>query len=498
MELQFNKTVCPCLQKVISKQQSQELTQELRLPDTMPDIGRILGCWGQILIRGKEWRTGGMNVSGGALVWVLYAPEDGSAPQSVDAWLPFQMKWDFPETQRDGAIRVYPYLKGMDCRSLSARKMMIRSSVSILGEAIEPVDIDLWYPDNVPEDVQLLRQKYPMELPQEAGEKPFLLEDEVIIPANLPPLKKVVRCEIQPRILEKKVLAGKLVFRGNCGVHLLYASDDDALNSWDVEMPFSQLADLDRDYGPSSSADIHMVVTGFEQDRNPEDKLLLKCGLSAQYLISDRCVVEVVEDAYSNLRPVRQQGELLRLPVRLDVLNDEIPVEQSINTDPQNVVDVAAYWDCPVLRQTGNTAEAEIDGQFQILYRNETDSLQSASIQKQVNCSLDSAAENQVCMVLSADSPKLGFGPEGTQVSMNLTLETAVFSQQGIPMITSLELGEIAEPDPMRPSLILRKTDGRTLWELAKSCGSTVEAICSANQLQQEPVPDRMLLIPVL
>jgi len=186
------------------------------------------------------------------------------------------------------------------------------------------------------------------------------------------------------------------------------------------------------------------------------------------------------------------------LPVRLDVLNDEIPVEQSINTDPQNVVDVAAYWDCPVLRQTGNTAEAEIDGQFQILYRNETDSLQSASMQKQVNCSLDSAAENQVCMVLSADSPKLGFGPEGTQVSMNLTLETAVFSQQGIPMITSLELGEIAEPDPMRPSLILRKTDGRTLWELAKSCGSTVEAICSANQLQQEPVPDRMLLIPVL
>ena len=498
MELQFNKTVCPCLQKAISKLQTQELTQELRLPDTMPDIGRILGCWGQILIRGKEWRTGGMNVSGGVLVWVLYAPEDGSAPQSVDAWLPFQMKWDFPETQRDGAIRVFPYLKGMDCRSLSARKMMIRSGVSILGEAIEPVDIDIWNPDNVPEDVQLLQQKYPMELPQEAGEKPFLLENEVVIPANLPPLIKVVRCEIQPRIVEKKVLAGKLVFRGNCGVHLLYASDDGVLNSWDLEMPFSQLADLDRDYGPNSSADIHMVVTGFEQDRNPENKLVLKCGLSAQYMISDRCVVEVVEDAYSNIRPVKQHQELLRLPVRLDVCFDEIPVEQNMNADPQNVVDIAAYWNCPVLRQSGNTAEAEIDGQFQILYRNETDSLQNTNLQKQVNRSLNCAAENQVYMTLSYDSPKIGFGPEGTQVNMNLTLETAVFSQQGIPMITSLELGEITEPDPMRPSIILRKTDGSTLWELAKTCGSTVEAICTANQLQQEPMADRMLLIPIL
>ena len=498
MELQFNKTVFPCLQKVVSKQQTQELTQELRLPDTMPDIGRILGCWGQTIVRGKEWRTGGMTVNGGVMVWVLYAPEDGSAPQSVDAWLPFQMKWDFPETQRDGAIHVCPYLKGMDCRSLSARKMMIRSSVSILGEAIEPVDIDIWHPDNVPEDVQLLQQKYPMELPQEAGEKPFVMEEELILPANLPQLMKVIRCEIQPRITEHKVLAGKLVFRGNCCVHLLYASDDGGLNSWDLEMPFSQLADLDRDYGPNSTANIKMVVTGFEQEKNPEGKLLIKCGLSAQYLISDRCIVEVVEDAYSNMRPVKQHQELLHLPVRLDVHFDEILVEQNLNADAQKVVDISSCWDCPVLRQSGNTAEAEITGQIQVLYQNEADALQGTTMQKQVNWSLGSASDNQVCMVLSSEKPKLGFGPDGMQVSMNLSLEAAVFSQQGIPMITSLELGEVIEPDPARPSLILRKSDGSTLWELAKTCGSTVDAICSANQLQQEPVADKMLLIPVL
>ena len=439
-----------------------------------------------------------MNVTGGVMVWVLYAPEDGSAPQSVDAWLPFQMKWDFPETQRDGAIRVYPYLKGMDCRSLSARKMMIRSGVTILGEAIEPVDVDLWYPENVPEDVQLLRQKYPMELPQEAGEKPFMLEEEMVFPANLPPVAKIIRCEIQPGVLEKKVLAGKLVFRGICAVHLLYASDEGEVYSWDLEIPFSQLADLDRDYSPSASADVHMIVTGFEQDRDPEGKLLLKCGLSAQYMITDRSVIEVIEDAYSNLRTVKQHQQFLNLPVRLDVRIDEIPVEQNMNANPQNVLDIAAYWDCPVLRQSADSAEAELDGHFQILYKNETESLQSASVQKQVNWSLESDSDNYVCMVLSTQMPKTGIGPEGMQISMNLSLETAVFSRQGIPMITALELGEITEPDPLRPSLILRKAEGSTLWELAKSCGSTVEAICSANELEQEPIADRMLLIPVL
>ena len=498
MELQFNKTVCPCLQKVISKPQTQEMTQELRLPDTMPDIGRILGCWGQILVRGKEWRTGGMTVSGGVMAWVLYAPEDGSQPQSLDAWIPFQMKWDFPETQRDGFIRVCPYLKAMDCRSLSARKMMIRSGVSIAGEAMEPVDVDIWYPDSIPEDVQLLMQTYPMDLPQEAGEKPFLLEEELVLPGNLPQLQKMVRCEIQPRIAEQKVMAGKLVFRGACSVHMLYASDDGELHSWDFEMPFSQLADLDRDYGPSASGEIDTVVTGFEQDKDAEGKVLLKCGVSAQYVICDRCMIKVVEDAYSNIRAVKQNQELLRLPVRLDIRRDEITVNQNVNSEGNTIVDAAAFWDCPVLRQSGNTAEAELTGQFQTIYMNESGVMQNASGQKQENWSMDSDPENQIWLKLIPGNLNTGFGPEGAQISMTLSLEAAVFSQRGIPMITSLELGETAEPDPSRPSLIIRRCNGSTLWELAKASGSTVEAICLANQLQQDPVSDQLLLIPVI
>ena len=51
MELQFAKQGCSCMKRVISQVKELEQTQELRLLDAMPDIGRVLGCWGQILIR---------------------------------------------------------------------------------------------------------------------------------------------------------------------------------------------------------------------------------------------------------------------------------------------------------------------------------------------------------------------------------------------------------------------------------------------------------------
>ena len=53
MELQFQRTACSCLEPVVREIQNVEQTQELKLPDGMPDIGRVLAAWGQTILRGK-------------------------------------------------------------------------------------------------------------------------------------------------------------------------------------------------------------------------------------------------------------------------------------------------------------------------------------------------------------------------------------------------------------------------------------------------------------
>ena len=42
MDLQFRKESIPYLHKVLDQSQSQEFTQEVRLPEGMPDIGRVI------------------------------------------------------------------------------------------------------------------------------------------------------------------------------------------------------------------------------------------------------------------------------------------------------------------------------------------------------------------------------------------------------------------------------------------------------------------------
>ena len=72
-----------------------------------------------------------------------------------------------------------------------------------------------------------------------------------------------------------------------------------------------------------------------------------------------------------------------------------------------------------------------------------------------------------------------------------------VYYGQTIPVVTSLELGDLKEPDPNRPSVVMRRAGDEGLWAIAKGYGSTVAAIQEANQLDGEPEYGQMLLIPI-
>ena len=78
-----------------------------------------------------------------------------------------------------------------------------------------------------------------------------------------------------------------------------------------------------------------------------------------------------------------------------------------------------------------------------------------------------------------------------------LQVQLTAFRKELMGSVVAVEMGETKEPAPDRPSLILRRVGEEGLWEVAKSAGSTVEAIQKANGLQEEPEPGRLLLIPV-
>ena len=492
MELQFNKEVCPCLHFLTSQVQTQEQTQEVRLPDGMPDVGRVLGAWGQVLIRGKEWRSSGMTVSGGVLAWALYVPEDGSEPRMLDTWIPFQIKWDFPESQRDGTIHVWPLLESMDARCVSARKILFRSTVSVMGEAMEPSSAELYRPGQVPEDLQLLKNTYPTVLPVEAGEKQFLIQEELEPGSEA---GKLMRYCIKLQVNDQRVMANRLVFRGTALLQVLWG--DEKLTVWNTEVPFSQYVDLDGSYSDHATASVRLIPTALELEKNEQGTLELKCGIAAQYLIYERIMVEAVEDAYSPFRPVEMEKSEWELPALLDCHKQSTALESHWKNGGK-ILDSVFFCGYPQVRQEGDALEVKLPGQFQILYTDEEGQLQGAIVKGETQWKMGSDARNRHHFFWQSGFPSAEEAADGSSLRQELHTQADVYAHSAASQVTGLQLGENVTPDPGRPSLILRRSDGQRLWDIAKASGSTVESIRKANGLTEEPESDRMLLIPVI
>ena len=491
MELQFEKRELDCLRQVLGSVKDQELTQEIRLEGNLPDVGRVLAGWGQPVLRSKEWQGSQAGASGGVMVWVLYAPEDGTEPRAVEGWLPFQMKWDL-QAEREGPLRVLPLVRFVDGRNVSARKILVRVGLSCLAEGLCTHRAEVYRGPEPPEDVQLLRRSYPVRLMREAGEKAFEVEENL----SPGPVAEILSYSLRPAAAEQKVHGDKVVVRGAGDLHLVYRCNEGRIHTGHFDIPFSQFAELEREYSPDALTDVMLAVTGLEVIPAGEE-VNVKASLVAQFTVSDRSMLELTQDAYSTRREVGLRQEDLMLPSILDESRERVS-PQAAFPDTREGVDLTFWPGFPRQRREGDRVELTVPGRFQLLGRDGDGKLRGWQESWEGTVSLGADPSSRMdALFQSGGAPQMVTGGRGMEGRAEGVVCTQSVSRMGLPMLTALELGPLREPDEFRPSLILCRPGGKGLWPLAKASGSTVEAIRQANGLDDDEDEGRMLLIPV-
>lgn len=498
MEMQFQDTPLYYLRSLTCQHKSLEQTQEVRISDGMPDIGSVLGAWGQVLLRSKQWNTNALGLSAGVMVWILYAPEEDGPPTTMEVWVPFQEKFDLPDTGgREGTVHCSFHLADVDVRNTSARKLFVRVNVDIRAEALVQEKTAVYMPGELPEDIQLLKNTYPLQIPVESGEKPFELEESLMLPQSNPSMEKLVYYHAVPMVQEQKVLADKVIFRGTIYLHMLYMGQDQQLYTWDFQIPFSQFGELGQEYEPSAVVDVQMVMTSAELSKDEQGQLHINLGLVGQYTVSNRQLLTLVEDVYSVGRPVTGIKEQLELPVILDRQDESVTLSESISGEGMRLADVSFRCADVRVEQGNNRLEGVINGQFQALWYDMEGKLRGGFVRKEQTWSTPVDNGTKTKTRLTCQMPQGVVSGGNVDMEVRATICQTTYSGQGIPMITGLEVGEWLSPDPGRPSLILCRADQSDLWTIAKSNGATVEAIRKANHLEGEPTPGQFLLIPM-
>lgn len=485
-----------CLTNLLWETETGEQTQELRLSDGMPDVGRVIGAWGQCVLRSKEWHKDHIFASSGMLVWVLYESDGEENLEVLTSWIPFQLRWELPEDTREGEIRLSLRPRFVDARTVSPRKILVRAGMAAQAEALVPEVIEIPGPSQQ-QEIPVLTETETVRVRKEAGEKSFQLEDALLFPESAPVPEKLVYSMLVPGLTDVRVLGDKLVFRGNGLLHVLCQCDDGQVRSWDFKIPFSQYTQLGSAYGNDAVADIRFALTGMETDLTEDGKLQLKCALTAQYVITDRETVTYLKDAYHPQRELQLRVQKKAVPVLTEYMKKSITAEGRMPADADVISDVLFYPDYPLVHSYTDSAELSLPGSFLVLHYGPDRKLNSSVFRWEGKETVPMGENTRFLPEPEVTDVHARAENGGIQVNAQMELVGWRSDQREISMITELEPGQEKQPDASRPSLILLRCGKDRLWDIAKRTGSTVEKIAEANGLEGECMPGQLLLIPL-
>ena len=374
---------------------------------------------------------------------------------------------------------------------------MLRANLGLMVQTLLPRTADLMEPGELPGDIEALDRVYPMILTRETGERSFLCEERLTLPQGSPALNRLVYYRLTPRVTEQKVLGSRGVFRGVGELHLMYQDDREELHSVDLELPIAQYLDLEGDYEEEADISNLLCVTSLEVDPGENGELLVRCGLVSQYIVSAPTVIRCLEDAYSPRRELELVRQAFELPAWLEEQAQQIELGERLTGEGIPVDQIFFPEPCMVTRLPEG-AQVRLGGTFQTLCRTEEGELMGKSQKSSKTVTVPSSSDTVPCTWLRGCARTRREGG-GWMVEQTLDARIASLSTRPLEMVTGIRCSELRDPDPERPSVIIRAKRGEeTLWDIAKVCGSTVSAIQRLNKLEREPEDNRLLLIPVI
>ncbi len=486
MELAFEEKKMPYLSLVARQVLYQEETAESIVPDSSPDMARIVDCSGRVLLRSKDCRDGSVTISGGVQAEILYQAEEESGLRSLHVYLPFSVRVENPDLTGSAYVQCDCRIRSIDGRMLNPRKAMVRVNLGCAVVAFEPAEQSIWtLPEN--SGLQVKRKTVPLFLMKTKGRAA---------------VSEIYRWDALLELTEKKLIGSRAVFKGTATVRLLYSGADGSLNTWSFQVPFSQYAELDQEIN-GEDVSVDLMLTGAELEKDGQEEcrnLMLTLNVLAQCIAGEQEQVEIVEDLYSTEQQVTPKTATLRAVSLLDQQNLHQGVRETISAPVSQTLDTMVYLDFPTQERSGEQVRVTSSAQVSVLYLDEEG--QAQSVQRRIDASCETQlhpdCELHAQAALTADAYAAPV-PEGAEARFSVDFSLDSMAVEELSMVCGAEVSDREDTDEERPSIIIRAvTQTESLWILAKSCNTTVDAICKANGLQEDtPIEGTMLLIPM-
>ena len=511
MEMRTNQAVISAVEPARSIIQEQGIELDYVLPDYYPDVCKLLKCFVTPSVVSESVSDNRLNYELAAEIRILYCSENSHILQCVTQTLHFSRSAELPPGENI-MTEIIPMTDYVNCRAISRRRLDVRGAVTIRVRT-NTVRQQTAVSDIFAKSIQLKKKPLQYQTKRLHTVNHVILAEELELGTAKPPLLQIVRCDAQPVEQSHKLISGKLMVQGSLQIEILYACEKDgdgSLEPMSFRLPYSQMVELD---GIEEQDECEVICTVASCDLKPVtdengDVRLLRCEAELKLSCTALRIASesLVCDAFSTEHPCIVQNmallttgtpvsfsEMLVCNTKLTCSDGELDCVYDAWCDVRNLTSVienseiciSGMLSCYVLvrESTGMPRLLEKEESFE--HRFTVQGLGSADMlrvrARAENCSYTLSGSSEVSL-------KTELRMDGTVTHCT---ETNVLSDI-----------MIQEEEPLPGNFALKLYFGKAqeeVWEIAKRCHTSVEAIMEENDLTQEQLSENtMLLIPII
>ncbi len=514
MEITLQKEGLSLYETVWQKQSEAIAESDSIVPDTKPDIARILKTAGRAKITGQEILGDKIRISGEAKYTVLYAPEpeSGIAAECMEVRIPFKDICALGKGGEDVSVSADAEILHTEAMLLNSRKLSLKGTVGISVEAVRQKELQLCTGVETDEAIECKTKHVHLAAPAGMGEFTITAADTLEVPGENPPIAEILEQEAHISEENVKLITGKIILKGTARLKTLYLTTVPArpLAVMHHEIPFTEILDMPgTEEGMDYMLDYAICDIYCETD-DTEDGAR---GFGAEITMKVRAKtmqdaqLEILDDCFCPGYKTKVSYETVQTEETADVVAEEISVRKTL-TLPMEYPPIAEVCDLsakPMVTAVSlNDGEITAEGyaEAHLLYRTEDDAAPIVAFEDRIPFSFSArthAPENAeiACRTRFGGATFTLSDAESVDVRVNMAFDIRLSGKGEVETVSEITATE--ETAEKKPSVVIAFTGkGDSLWSLAKKYGVSVEKIAAANGFEEEKliVPGMRLLVP--
>jgi len=492
------------------------LDDDFNVPDSKPDIVRLLKTDGEIKISDKKQANGKLLINGSLHFRILYISDDTSRPlHTLQGELPFSESVNLSEECSVENLNISWEFEDLTAGIINSRKFTIRSLVlfSIAGEELISHEIVT----DVLDEPQLYSRKLPLTLTGIAVNRKdsLRIRETVTLPNAKPTIAEILYYELCLNNPDIRLSTDRFTVNGDLSLFLCYLTEKDSQlpEYYETEIPVNAVVDC-----PGCTENMIPYITlmpssrslELRPDMDGEERLLepeLTLDLNIK-LYEDQELL-LVNDLYSTRENLQAEYTPVHYETLLQHNNNRVRLSDHITLDSSlpKLLQICHSSSTVKLDSIRPTAEglltegviditvfyisSEDDRPLEVL----TSSIPFTQIIEILNLTPDCIYEVHA----SPDQLTALFTDQNTiEVKAGISFDCIAFARHLEPLLTGCSVtardDEAKEHRPAVSAYTVLPSD--SLWDIAKRFSTSEASICETNEITGDTLtPGELLLI---